>query len=47
MRYVRAFTIPGKKPPAGLVLVHNHVRHSPEFVQGQNGFRAWTQTWSG
>ena len=43
MRYVRGFTIPRQRPPAGRVLVHNHVRHTPAFVCGQNGFRAWTQ----
>ncbi len=41
MRY--AHTTPQHNPPAGRVLVHNHIRHTPEFVSGQNGFRFWTQ----
>jgi hypothetical protein len=43
MRYVRAFTIPTREPPAARVLVHNHVRHTPETVCSERGFRAWTQ----
>ncbi len=29
--------------PGGRVLVHNHVRHTTDFTQGQNGFRFWLQ----
>jgi hypothetical protein len=52
MRYVRAFTIPRTNPPAGRVLVHNHVRPvdaagkrvpPDDLFQGRDGFRGWTQ----
>jgi hypothetical protein len=28
-------------PPAGQVLVHNNVKHTPSMQQGARGFRAW------
>ncbi len=45
MRYLSA--IPRKEPLAERVLVHNHIQHTPEFLPGQNGFRAWTQIKTG
>jgi hypothetical protein len=39
VRYVAS--IPRKRLPPGIVLVHNHV--IPQRHLGENGFRAWTQ----
>jgi hypothetical protein len=27
--------------PEGRVLVHNHIRHTPRTLPGENGFRVW------
>ena len=31
----------GSPRPAGMILAHNHVRHSPRTQNGVNGFHAW------
>jgi hypothetical protein len=33
--------ITNQPPPAGYVLMHNHVHHTPRTRMGTNGFRAW------
>ena len=30
--------------PAGVVLCHNHVRHTPRTPSGNRGFRGWFQS---
>jgi hypothetical protein len=46
VRYYGIWTVPRTEPPAGQVVVHNHVRpvdFHPETRCGRDGFRAWTQ----
>jgi hypothetical protein len=42
-RYVRGGVVPRTIGP-GRVLMHNHVRHGPNWPGGMNGFRCWTAT---
>ena len=35
--------MPRSEPKRGRVLVHNHVMHTVDMYNGENGFRYWTQ----
>jgi hypothetical protein len=35
--------IPRKPLPPGQVVVHNHIRHTPQTRSGERGFRFWRQ----